>query len=491
MTLDDLLLEWSYRSEKGYPSMDNPSDISILKQILEKLNLPSNIIIENLTEAAFSGKTLTKRGNDIKFLSKIDKKEEFEMIDGSMITIDPEQSSDAIQLIKNKEFEGNTKRLKFTDTSGKIHRLTLFKKTKEFGGGAGAGEYTRIMESAHCYALAIAYYIKQGPITEDDLLGADNSEQFAQAQQYVDVDAELDEVDGFFTLKGEEKDWYPSIVKATNKIYELFPNKGYKFHRNSNLVDTLYRIFKKSFEKEDEKSLQYNFMKDDKWNPADIWMINDNVDPEEFSGNLSVLNGQLADWYEDGDMIGISLKKIGKKNDAIEKIFNDPEIGSKKYNYEGYKTTATSKGVDILFTGGSATARMFGGTAGFAIEANGKVAQGGKAGGEAINFILNNNGLPPLPRYKETELAFKNNNEDYYNKLYYLFDRFIENISKEDFEEKYNSEPIEWKVGNFYGLEFIEKLEDNKNKANEIINDILRYAYSSTNDSSKFIKISE
>ena len=32
---------------------------------------------------------------------------------------------------------------------------------------------------------------------------------------------------------------------------------------------------------------------------------------------------------------------------------------------------------------------------------------------------------------------------------------------------------------------------DNKNKANEIINDILRYAYSSTNDSSKFIKISE
>ena len=73
MTLDELLLEWSYRSEKGYPELDNPSDISILKQILEKLNLPSNIIIENLTEAAFSGKTLTKRGNDIKFLSKIDK----------------------------------------------------------------------------------------------------------------------------------------------------------------------------------------------------------------------------------------------------------------------------------------------------------------------------------------------------------------------------------------------------------------------------------
>ena len=50
MTLDELLLEWSYRSEKGYPCLDSPSDISVLKSILEKLNLPSNQIIKNLKE---------------------------------------------------------------------------------------------------------------------------------------------------------------------------------------------------------------------------------------------------------------------------------------------------------------------------------------------------------------------------------------------------------------------------------------------------------
>ena len=488
MTLDELLLEWSYRSEKGYPDLDNPSDISILKQILEKLNLPSNIIIENLTEAAFSGKTLTKRGNDIKFLSKIDKKEEFEMIDGSMITIDPEQSSDAIQLIKNKEFEGNTKRLKFTDTSGKIHRLTLFKKTKEFGGGAGAGEYTRIMESAHCYALAIAYYIKQGPINEDDLLGATSSEQFAQAQQYVDVDAELDEIEEFFDRK---EDWYLSIVKATNKIYELFPNKEYKIHRNSDLIDTLYKIYNKSFEKDDEQSIQYPKMKDDKWNPADIWLINDNVNPEEFSGNLAVLNGQLADWYEDGDMIGISLKKIGKKDDAAEKIYNDPDIDSEKYEYEGYRSLPTNANSEIIFTGGKATARMFSTTKNFNVEVSGKAAQGGKAGMEAINTILERNGLNVLPPNQEVIDAFNNNDENYYNKLYYLYDRFINNISKEDFEQKYNSAKPAWIIGKFYSLSLIEKLEDNKPEpTNEIVDDILRFAFSSTRDSSKFIKIS-
>jgi len=39
MTLDELLLEWSYRSERGYPTLDSPSDVSILKEILTKLNL--------------------------------------------------------------------------------------------------------------------------------------------------------------------------------------------------------------------------------------------------------------------------------------------------------------------------------------------------------------------------------------------------------------------------------------------------------------------
>ena len=88
--------------------------------------------------------------------------------------------------------------------------------------------------------------------------------------------------------------------------------------------------------------------------------------------------------------------------------------------------------------------------------------------------------------------GFNINNEEYKDKLYYLFDRFIENISKEDFEDKYNGSELKWKVGNYYSLELIERLEDNKPEpANEIVSDIIRYAYSSTKDSSKFIKISE
>ena len=50
MTLDELLVEWSYRTKKGYPDMGNPSDILILKEILEKLELPTNIFNEQEDE---------------------------------------------------------------------------------------------------------------------------------------------------------------------------------------------------------------------------------------------------------------------------------------------------------------------------------------------------------------------------------------------------------------------------------------------------------
>lgn len=54
MTLDELLVEWSYRTEKGYPDMGNPSDILILKEILEKLELPTDILDEDEPEVTVS-----------------------------------------------------------------------------------------------------------------------------------------------------------------------------------------------------------------------------------------------------------------------------------------------------------------------------------------------------------------------------------------------------------------------------------------------------
>ena len=122
MTLDELLLEWSYRSERGYPTLDNPSDISTLKQILKELKLPSNTIISRVSEASLNPGELRKDRTPNRaetFLKKIENNEEFELMDGSMIVIDKEQSADSIKKLKNKDFLN----LIFTDTSGKQLKL--------------------------------------------------------------------------------------------------------------------------------------------------------------------------------------------------------------------------------------------------------------------------------------------------------------------------------------------------------------------------------
>ena len=78
MTLDELLLEWSYRSERGYPSVDNPSDISTLKQILKDLNLSEQDIddvLDNLPDEP-GGDDLTKPGTDGMEDSEVEKEKE-------------------------------------------------------------------------------------------------------------------------------------------------------------------------------------------------------------------------------------------------------------------------------------------------------------------------------------------------------------------------------------------------------------------------------
>ena len=230
---------------------------------------------------------------------------------------------------------------------------------------------------------------------------------------------------------------------------------------------------------------------DDKWNPADIWLIDKKVENFSWSGNLEVLNGEISQFYEDKNLIGVSLKMVGKKSNAKAEVYNDPGIPSGNvYKYEGYKSTSKSSTLDILYSGGSITCRNFSVETGWSTEIKGKAAQGGKCGHTGVNDVLKINNLSLLPKQKDSLEAFKTDDKDFYDKLYYLFDRFIENISKDDFKELYSGKPLSWKTSNYMNLEFLSRLEDNQSKTDEILNDIMRYASSSTKISSQFIKIS-
>ena len=503
MTLNELLLEWSYRSEKGYPTLDNPSDISILKQILEKLNLPSNTIINSLKEASLNPGELKKdRIGKIKepgirvqlFLDKIEKNDEFELIDGVKITINKDYSQEAIERLEQYliNFQDNLSGLVFYYDQENPYALKTFKKTQEFGssGGAGAGtEETKFQETAHAYGCAIAYYINNGPITGEDL----NRENLEQASSYVNVDSSIDEVEDFLNKSPQ---WIDSISKSVNSIIKTFPNNNFKIHRGSEEIQRIYNAWSKVAKKEGDFK-----MADDKWNPADIWLMSNDLIGHDWSGNLEVLNGQISNFYADNKLIGISLKQIPKKREAKTVIQNDPEIPKENiYRFNEYDASIKSSNIEIKYTdsskednpsenAGTLMLKNFNVDSGWCAEISGKAARGGKACHGGINDILKLNGIEQLPSSKDVKTAFKTYDENYYDKFYYLYDRFLENISKEDFKKTYEKTELGWKTAKYMGLEFLEKIYDNRDSADEIINDIMRYAASSTKASSQHIKI--
>ena len=240
-------------------------------------------------------------------------------------------------------------------------------------------------------------------------------------------------------------------------------------------------------------------MANDKWNPADIWLISVDIENHDWSGNLEVLNGQISSFYADNKLIGISLKQIPKNREPKAVIQNDPEISKENiYKFNDFDASIKSSNIEIKYAdttkegsdenAGTLMLKNFNVDSGWCAEISGKAARGGKACHGGVNDVLKLNGVDTLPSSKEVKTAFQTDDKNYYDKFYYLFDRFLENTSKEEFKQIYEKSELSWKTAKYMGLEFLEKIYDNVESSDEIINDIMRYAASSTKASSQHIK---
>ena len=80
---------------------------------------------------------------------------------------------------------------------------------------------------------------------------------------------------------------------------------------------------------------------EDKWNPSDIWMyskgaktkIVDTLEPltkKKTSVTVEVLNATLVDLFNDGILMGVSLKKTGASGTV--KVVNDETPAQRKAN---------------------------------------------------------------------------------------------------------------------------------------------------------------
>jgi len=403
-----------------------------------------------------------------RFLDKIMKQEPFELTDGSSVIID--KLSLGIKYLQSKQYGelGGSKKL-FNDTLS----LSNFLKTKEFGvgGGQGAGsKNTALQESTQCVFNALSKNVKKKEIDQIDVTYSSISESY----QYVQTTTPLEEVYEF----SKTPSWQQSFLTSSNILYSYVSSSDYTHHRDSPLINDLYNTY---------KNTNANFQSD-KWNPGDIWFVKDCALNTRFSASLHELNIQVKDMFVKQDLIGVSLKKLGKE--VKLEVKNMDKEKKKQYEYLGYKTTSKSKDVSLLYDGGKICFRTFNFGTNWAGEILGKTANHGKIGFGAINGILKKYDIELKPT-KDIKLLWEEHPYVALSALMLLFTTKIDILPREEFDIFILEKNIDWKVSKLLGLQLIAKIEHQpKDIQDQIITQLINYASSELDESSVFLKLS-
>lgn len=478
----------SYKFPKGYPDMNNEQDILMLESILTEM-LEEDI--EIIGEVSLSPTQLEKeypsrselstkyKDRGERFLEKITNSEEFTLNDGTTITIDPTKSQKGIELLKSRSYKGLGGRNKlFTDVDGKEYSLSNFKKTKEFGSGSGQGggaTNTAIAESSQCLFNALAYKVKGGSITEDDI----TDENLSKAYSFCDVTNSLDEMKAF----SQDKSWLNTFIVSANLLVNKFTGGNYQFHRGSKFVESIYKAYKVGAK---QQSIS---MQSDKWNPADVWLVDTSILNHQFPTDLEELNAELLDFFTEGTLVGVSLKKTGESAKMTYVNVDKQDLVEHKITQIDAKIT--NKGGQILYESGKIYFRTYNFATNFAGEILGKTAAHGKVGMGPINDILRQNGLNPLTPSKEVKSSFDSKDEKIYDELYRNYIVVEGDIDKDEFMSTMEGKNIDYLVSKYHSLQLLSLLKSSPDsKSNEVLSDMLRYASSSSKVSSVFAKIS-
>tara|TARA_R110000765_G_scaffold4464_11_gene14050 strand:- start:152 stop:1576 length:1425 start_codon:yes stop_codon:yes gene_type:complete len=463
----------AYKFPKGYPDMNNAQDVLLLEAFISEVIGEKFSLKETPLTPKELQKTNSKTGEsriDI-LIGKIQKGEELELDAGGTFTVD--NKDEAIKALKSEIPRSG---VILIDSEGNQVSTSKLKKSTEFGGGKGSGggaAQTDQQESAQSLVNALSQKLGNDISVED--LTPENLKSIAGK---VDITSPISDTIDFIT---NSPNWSDTLIH-TAKLVNDFIGQDVEFHRGSSFVDSIYSSWNQA-----RKADKLGGIKNDKWNPSDIWAVSPDVKSIEFKTDLAELNNQLIDLFDERKLVGISLKKLGPDSKITVRA-KEPQV--EKDGYVEATISPTSKDAYINFTSGAKMQlRTFSndGTS-FQGELKGKTANQGKIGGGVLRSILSRNGLDLIPTQKESLTKATDLSNNFIKEFIELSKKYGKfNIT----EEELKSKTVDWISSKYQALSVIKAIEDgSKENVEDALTDIRNYAGSTSSISSVHLKVS-
>ena len=392
-----------------------------------------------------------------------------------------------------EQFKKDGKVFKLIGKGGSEISISDLLKTPEFGGGAGAGggtTGTAIGESAQCVWMAAMLDIGSAMPIESF-----TDKVLTKAFKSVSV--------GKSSLKdilAIDEGWkVSSYLSAQYAIKNRIIEKGMTFHRDDSLMKAIYSAKNAAFKNNGFKPLP-----DDKWNPGDIWVADSDFSVKEISTTtVEDMNDDILDLYLQKRLVGVSLKKVAKGAQGVEKnVERPPETEDYTYNAGHIKALKrgewyTTKANYITHQAGQLDIRDNNAFGTHKVEIKGKGARGGGASwgvlSDAAKRIYRTE-LPKTSAIKKEASLIASGDKKAIAKFTKLLQTVDKKITEKEVVEKLNAigkNPGIWIHGKLGGLYVLNLIAKGGVKANKFITQIINYAGSSTSDSSSYIIIKE
>lgn len=336
-------------------------------------------------------------------------------------------------------------------------------------------------ESLSSYCCALKWKDPNTTFQQEDFVGL-NAESSYNAKALV---------------KKASNAWMASSILHAERLHRTFKRNKYTFCQRSdskfvtNISKQANYLLKKAGKK----------MVIDKWNPADMWMVQERFLKTDFThfDSIEMLNQWLYQQFVDKTVIGVSLKQGVKKVKA--EIYNF-KAGHKPITFEGSHLgkKGFTKSIDgyIHYNTGEVVLRSFTPVGNVSGEIKGKYAAGGKVGwGEIVNIVKECVPGTRLMMNKAILTAYNANKDRFLDQLYMdakKEDSRLARVSKDQFKKDIMAKggKVEsYIVSKKQVLDVLSALSKaRKAKVECAIQKMISYASSSTEVSSVFVKVS-